>query len=93
VFKQRKLSLPIFDNRYTAENPWSKFPCLFQAAVILEIGLITPPLRVNVYVIKTVAQDVPLGKIFLGCMPFVLGMLGFISVIAVFPEIVLSLVR
>ncbi len=43
--------------------------------IVAEIGLITPPLGVNVYVIKTVAQDVPLGKIFLGCMPFVLGML------------------
>jgi C4-dicarboxylate transporter DctM subunit len=61
--------------------------------IVAEIGLITPPLGVNVYVIKTVAQDVPLGKIFLGCMPFVLGMLGFISVIAIFPEIVLFLVR
>lgn len=61
--------------------------------IVAEIGLVTPPLGVNVYVIKTVAQDVPLGKIFLGCLPFVVGMLGFIALMAVFPQIALFLVR
>ncbi len=61
--------------------------------IVAEIGLVTPPLGVNVYVIKTVAQDVPLGRIFLGCMPFVIGMLGFIGLMAAFPQIALVLVR
>lgn len=61
--------------------------------VVAEIGLVTPPIGVNVYVIKTVAPDVPLAKIFLGCIPFVLGLLGFIACMAVFPEIALFLVR
>lgn len=61
--------------------------------IVAEIGLVTPPLGVNVYVIKTVAQDVPLGKIFLGCLPFVVGMLGFIALMAIFPQIALFLVR
>ena len=61
--------------------------------IVAEIGLVTPPLGVNVYVIKTVAQDVPLGKIFLGCLPFVVGMLCFIALMAVFPQIALFLVR
>jgi tripartite ATP-independent transporter DctM subunit len=61
--------------------------------IVAEIGLVTPPLGVNVYVIKTVAQDVPLGRIFLGCMPFVIGMLGFIALMAAFPQIALVLVR
>ena len=61
--------------------------------IVAEIGLVTPPLGVNVYVIKTVAQDVPLGKIFLGCMPFVVGILGFIGLLAVFPQIALFLVE
>ena len=61
--------------------------------IVAEIGLVTPPLGVNVYVIKTVAQDVPLSKIFRGCMPFVAGMLGFIALLAVFPQIALFLVK
>ncbi|SFQ16299.1 TRAP transporter large permease [Tranquillimonas alkanivorans] len=61
--------------------------------IVAEIGLVTPPIGVNVYIIKTVAQDVPLGKIFLGCLPFVTGMLGFVALLAVFPEIALFIVR
>ncbi|MEY8843524.1 TRAP transporter large permease [Cribrihabitans sp. XS_ASV171] len=61
--------------------------------IVAEIGLITPPLGVNVYVIKTVAPDVPLGKIFVGCLPFVAGMLAFIALLAIFPEIALFLIR
>lgn len=61
--------------------------------IVAEIGLVTPPLGVNVYVIKTVAQDVPLGRIFLGCLPFVTGMLGFIALMVAFPQIALVLVR
>ncbi|MBU2487458.1 MAG: TRAP transporter large permease [Alphaproteobacteria bacterium] len=61
--------------------------------IVAEIGLVTPPLGVNVYVIKTVAPDVPLGKIFLGCLPFVAGMLVFIAAMAAFPQIALVLVH
>jgi len=61
--------------------------------IVAEIGLVTPPIGVNVYIIKTVAQDVPLGKIFLGCLPFVIGMLCFVAMLAVFPEIALFVVR
>jgi|TARA_Y100000815_G_scaffold217678_1_gene203111 tripartite ATP-independent transporter DctM subunit len=61
--------------------------------IVAEIGLVTPPLGVNVYVIKTVAPDVPLTKIFLGCLPFVAGMLAFITLMAVFPQIALVMVR
>lgn len=61
--------------------------------IVAEIGLVTPPLGVNVYVIKTVARDVPLGKIFLGCAPFVIGLLAFIVILAMFPQIALFMVR
>ena len=61
--------------------------------VVAEVGLVTPPVGVNVYVIYAVAQDVPLGRIFLGCLPFVAGMLLFVACMAVFPEIALTLVR
>ena len=61
--------------------------------VIAEVALITPPLGVNVYVIQSVARDVPIGKIFGGCMPFVIGMLLFVGLLAVYPEITLFLIR
>jgi len=61
--------------------------------VVAEIGLVTPPLGVNVFVIHTVARDVPLGQIFLGCLPFVVGMLVFVAIMAIWPQVVLYLVN
>lgn len=61
--------------------------------VVAEIGLVTPPLGVNVFVIHTVARDVPLGQIFMGCLPFVAGMLVFVAIMATWPQVVLYLVN
>ena len=40
--------------------------------ITVELGLITPPVGMNVFVIKSVAPDVPMGQIFRGVFPFVL---------------------
>ncbi len=55
--------------------------------IMAEVGLITPPIGMNVYVIAGVAKDVPLGTIFKGSYPFALIMLGFVGLIIVFPSI------
>ncbi|MEP6607725.1 MAG: TRAP transporter large permease [Burkholderiaceae bacterium] len=57
----------------------------------MEIGLITPPVGLNLYVLKGVAPDVPLITVLKGSMPFVLIMLAFMVLLAVFPEIALWL--
>jgi tripartite ATP-independent transporter DctM subunit len=54
----------------------------------MEIGLITPPVGLNLYVINGIAPDVPLGKILAGAMPFVLMMIVGIVLLCVFPGIV-----
>ena len=61
--------------------------------VIAEVALITPPIGVNVYVIQSVAGDIPIGQIFRGCLPFVIGMLLFVGVLAAYPDITLFLIR
>ncbi|HEX2531578.1 MAG TPA: TRAP transporter large permease [Burkholderiaceae bacterium] len=53
----------------------------------LEIGLIHPPLGLNLFVIRGVAPEVPLRDIMWGALPFVLIMLAFIALLAVFPGI------
>lgn len=60
--------------------------------IVAEIGLVTPPLGVNVFVISGVARDVPLSQIFIGCLPFIIGLLFFVAVMAVWPQVVLYLV-
>lgn len=53
----------------------------------LEIGLITPPVGLNLYVLRGVAPQVPLSTVLLGSIPFVLLMVLGIIILSVFPEI------
>ena len=42
--------------------------------VVLEMGLISPPVGINVFVVKGLVPDVPLSKVFAGIMPFWIAM-------------------
>jgi TRAP-type C4-dicarboxylate transport system permease large subunit len=59
--------------------------------IVLEIGLITPPVGLNVFVLKSAAPKVPLGTIYRGIWPFMIAGLVAIVVITIFPEIALYL--
>ncbi|NLT96135.1 MAG: TRAP transporter large permease [Clostridia bacterium] len=59
--------------------------------VVMEQALITPPVGVNVFVIKGIARDVPLETIFKGVLPFWIMMIIFICILLIFPEITLFL--
>jgi TRAP-type C4-dicarboxylate transport system permease large subunit len=53
----------------------------------MEIGLITPPVGLNLYVISGIAPDVGLPKILAGAAPFALLMMLAILLLCVFPQI------
>jgi len=53
----------------------------------MEVGLITPPVGLNLYVLRGVAPQVPLPVILRGSMPYVFIMIGFMVVLSIFPEI------
>ncbi len=57
----------------------------------MEIGLITPPVGLNLYVINGIAPDVRLQTILWGALPFMLLMLLAIVILCIFPEIALWL--
>ena len=57
----------------------------------MEIGLITPPVGLNLYVINGIAPDVPLPTILWGALPFVLCMVLGIVLLCLFPAIALWL--
>jgi TRAP-type C4-dicarboxylate transport system permease large subunit len=59
--------------------------------IVLEMGLISPPVGVNVFVVKGVAPDVPLQTIFRGIWPFWLAMLACLAILVAFPQIALFL--
>jgi tripartite ATP-independent transporter DctM subunit len=57
------------------------------AVIVIEMGMITPPVGLNVFVVKGVAQDVPMATVFRGVMPFLLAMIVALLLIIAFPEI------
>lgn len=62
------------------------------AVITVELGLITPPVGMNVFVIKAFAKDVSIGSIYKGVMPFVISDLVRLALIIAFPVIALGLV-
>jgi tripartite ATP-independent transporter DctM subunit len=59
--------------------------------IVLEMGLISPPVGVNCFVVSTIARDVKLETIFAGVMPFWGAMIVAILLLVAFPEIALTL--
>jgi TRAP-type C4-dicarboxylate transport system permease large subunit len=57
----------------------------------MEIGLITPPVGLNLYVINGIVPDVDLKTVLLGALPFMLCMLVGIMLLIAFPQIALWL--
>jgi tripartite ATP-independent transporter DctM subunit len=67
-------------------------PIWFGVIVILlsEIGIVTPPVGMNVFVVAKVA-DIPVRDLFAGVIPYIAMLLGLIALLIAFPEIVLWL--
>ena len=64
-------------------------PIWFGVIVVLvtEMGVITPPVGINVYVIKSITEDVALETIFKGIFPFLAAILVAIAILLAFPQI------
>jgi tripartite ATP-independent transporter DctM subunit len=63
------------------------------AVIMAEVALVTPPIGANVFVMKRTAPEVPMGDIFMGVLPFVIGELVVLALLIAFPEIALWLPR
>ena len=59
------------------------------AVIVIEMGMITPPVGINVFVVKSVAKDVPMSTIFRGVLPFWFAMAACLLAIVLFPQIAL----
>jgi len=53
----------------------------------MEIGLIHPPVGLNIYIVNAIAPDVPLTTVMWGTLPYVLCMMLQIVILCAFPEI------
>jgi C4-dicarboxylate transporter, DctM subunit len=68
-------------------------PVYFGVVVVLvsQIGVITPPVGANVFVVKGIAEGVPIETIFKGTFPFLLALLFVLAIVVAFPGISLFL--
>ncbi|MFO7737527.1 MAG: TRAP transporter large permease [Desulfatiglandaceae bacterium] len=84
------LTIPIF---YPVAETLGFDPIWFGVVIVLitEMGVITPPVGVNVYVVYGVAKDVPLEVIFKGVFPMLLALLFCNLILLLFPQIALFL--
>jgi len=89
-FAMLVLTMPIF---FPAVMALGFDPIWFGVLVVitLEMGLISPPVGVNVFIVKSVAPHVPLRDIFVGVAPFWLVMLLAVIILVLFPQIALYL--
>ena len=61
--------------------------------IVVEVGLITPPVGLNLFVINALAKDVPLSESFKGVIPFVISDLIRVIILMIFPILSLGLLR
>src|SRR5258707_12015427 len=59
--------------------------------IVMEMGLIHPPVGLNIFVIKNIAPDIPLSDVMWGVMPFVVLMALAVVVLCFLPEIAMWL--
>ena len=84
------LSIPIF---FPVVSNLGFDPVWFGVIVVMvvELGLITPPIGMNVFIIKGMVPDVPLGAIYLGVLPFVVAQILLIAILVAVPALALWL--
>ena len=80
------LTIPIL---YPVVLALSFDPIWFGVIIVLvtEMGVITPPVGVNVYVIKGIAGDIPMEAIFKGILPFLAALIVTVGILMGFPKI------
>jgi tripartite ATP-independent transporter DctM subunit len=61
------------------------------AVLMMEAGLITPPMGLNIFTVAGVAKDIPVEEIFKGVMPFLLSIFFIVALITLFPNLALFL--
>jgi len=61
------------------------------AVLMMEAGLITPPMGLNIFTVAGVVKDVPIEDIFRGTLPFLLSIFAVVILITIFPTLAIFL--
>jgi C4-dicarboxylate transporter DctM subunit len=84
------LTIPIF---FPVIQNLQYDPIWFGVIIVLvtQMGVITPPVGINIYVVNGIDRSIPLEDIFIGAMPFLAALLVGTVLLVAFPDIVLFL--
>ena len=69
------------------DSVWFGVVCV----VVMEMGMITPPVGMNVFTLASLNPEIPMATMFKGVMPFFVGMLLCVGLLIVFPQLALCL--
>ncbi len=86
------LTLPVF---FPVVTKLGFDPIWFGVIIVLvvELGMISPPVGMTMFIVKGIAPDVPIGMIFRGVLPFTIAVCVLMLILLAFPEIALFLPR
>jgi tripartite ATP-independent transporter DctM subunit len=86
------LTIPIF---YPIVTNLGYDPIWFGIIIVLvtQMGVITPPVGINVYVVSGIDKTIPLEQVFQGALPFLLAIIVGTALLTMFPQIVVWLPR
>jgi tripartite ATP-independent transporter DctM subunit len=92
------LTVPIFFPIVTALDyglPPDEFAIWFGVLILIvvEVGLITPPVGMNLFVINSMARETPIHHTYRGVLPFVTSDIIRVAILTAFPAITLGLMR
>ncbi len=83
------MSLDLWGLDYSDKAIWFGILVL----IVMQMGLVTPPVGLNMYIINNLAKDVPILETFKGVIPFLVSDLMRIVLLFIFPSITLWLVH
>lgn len=89
IFLPIIMGLDFWGLEYTDKAVW--FGIL--ALMVVEIGLITPPVGMNVFIINSLAKDIPMSETFKGVLPFLASDIVRVVLLVLFPGLSLWLVH
>lgn len=53
--------------------------------IVVQIGLISPPVGMNIFVVRTLLQRVSIGTVFRGTIPFTVALIALLAIVVAFP--------
>ncbi|HET8726808.1 MAG TPA: TRAP transporter large permease [Alphaproteobacteria bacterium] len=63
------------------------------ALIVVELGLITPPVGMNLFIINSMGGNIPIGRTYAGAVPFILTDIVRVTLLVAMPGLTLFLVR